>query len=45
MRRSIRSGEAAGECALWKSIKHTLSYYHFPAPALELTTALHLFLV
>ncbi|HET6761999.1 MAG TPA: DUF2279 domain-containing protein, partial [Gemmatimonadaceae bacterium] len=26
-----------GDAPLWKSIKHTLSYYRFPAPALELT--------
>jgi hypothetical protein len=26
-----------GNAPLWKSIKHTLSYYHFPAPALVLT--------
>jgi predicted lipoprotein DUF2279 len=31
-----------GNAPLWKSIKHTLSYYHFPAPALELTPTLHL---
>jgi hypothetical protein len=31
-----------GNAPFWKSIKHTLSYYHFPAPALELTPALHL---
>lgn len=31
-----------GNAPLWKTIKHTLSYYHFPAPALELTPALHL---
>jgi hypothetical protein len=31
-----------GNAPLWKSIKHTLSYYHFPAPALELTPKLHL---
>jgi hypothetical protein len=30
-----------GNAPLWKSIKHTLSYYHFPAPALELTPKLH----
>ncbi|HEY4953637.1 MAG TPA: DUF2279 domain-containing protein [Gemmatimonadaceae bacterium] len=30
-----------GNAPLWKSIKHTLSYYHFPAPALELTPTLH----
>jgi hypothetical protein len=26
-----------GNSPLWKSIKHTLSYYRFPAPALQLT--------
>ena len=31
-----------GNYPLWRSIKHTLSYYHFPAPALELTPKLHL---
>jgi hypothetical protein len=31
-----------GNLPLWRSIKHTLSYYHFPAPALELTPKLHL---
>jgi Predicted periplasmic lipoprotein (DUF2279) len=31
-----------GNAPLWKSIKHTLSYYHFPAPALELTPKVHL---
>ncbi len=31
-----------GDAPLWKSIKHTLSYYHFPAPALELTPTLRL---
>jgi hypothetical protein len=30
-----------GNAPLWKTIKHTLSYYHFPAPALELTPMLH----
>jgi hypothetical protein len=31
-----------GNAPLWKSIKHTLSYYRFPAPALQLTPKLHL---
>jgi hypothetical protein len=31
-----------GNAPLWKSIKHTLSYYRFPAPALELTPKMHL---
>jgi hypothetical protein len=31
-----------GNAPLWRSIKRTLSYYHFPAPALELTPKLHL---
>jgi hypothetical protein len=31
-----------GNAPLWKTIKHTLSYYRFPAPALELTPKLHL---
>jgi hypothetical protein len=31
-----------GNAPLWKTIKHTLSYYHFPAPALQLTPKLHL---
>jgi hypothetical protein len=26
-----------GNAPFWKSVKHTLSYYHFPAPALVLT--------
>ena len=30
-----------GNAPLWRSIKRTLSYYHFPAPALELTPKLH----
>lgn len=32
-----------GNWPLWRTVKHTLSYYHFPAPALELTPKLHLF--
>lgn len=31
-----------GDAPLWKSIKHTLSYYRFPAPALELTPKLRI---
>jgi len=31
-----------GNLPLWRTIKHTLSYYHFPAPALELTPKQHL---
>jgi len=31
-----------GNAPLWRTIKHTLSYYHFPAPALELTPKWHL---
>ena len=31
-----------GDFPLWRTIKHTLSYYHFPAPALELTPTLRL---
>ena len=31
-----------GNASLWRTIKHTLSYYHFPSPALELTPKLHL---
>jgi predicted lipoprotein DUF2279 len=31
-----------GNAALWRTIKHTLSYYHFPSPALELTPRLDL---
>ncbi|HEX6627973.1 MAG TPA: DUF2279 domain-containing protein [Gemmatimonadaceae bacterium] len=30
-----------GDWPLWRTIKHTLSYYRFPAPALELTPKLH----
>jgi hypothetical protein len=30
-----------GNAPIWRTIKHTLSYYHFPAPALELTPWLH----
>ena len=31
-----------GDAPWWRSVKRTLSYYHFPAPALELTPKLHL---
>jgi len=31
-----------GDAPWWKTVKHTLSYYHFPAPALELTPKMHL---
>jgi hypothetical protein len=31
-----------GDAPIWRSIKRTLSYYHFPAPALQLTPKLHL---
>lgn len=31
-----------GDAPWWRSVKRTLSYYHFPAPALELTPRLHL---
>ncbi|MGI8401298.1 MAG: DUF2279 domain-containing protein [Gemmatimonadaceae bacterium] len=31
-----------GNAPWWRSLKHTLSYYHFPAPALELTPKIHL---
>jgi Predicted periplasmic lipoprotein (DUF2279) len=31
-----------GDAPWWKTIKHTLSYYRFPAPALQLTPELHL---
>jgi hypothetical protein len=31
-----------GNAPLWRTIKHTLSYYHFPAPALELTPRVHI---
>ena len=31
-----------GDVPFWRTIKRTLSYYHFPAPALELTPKLHL---
>ena len=31
-----------GNAPWWRSVKHTLSYYHFPAPALELTPKVHL---
>lgn len=31
-----------GNAPWWKSVKHTLSYYRFPAPALQLTPALKL---
>ena len=31
-----------GDFPLWRTIKRTLSYYHFPAPALELTPKLKL---
>ena len=31
-----------GNWPLWRTVKHTLSYYRFPAPALELTPKLHL---
>ena len=29
-----------GQWPLWRSVKRTLSYYRFPAPALELTPKL-----
>jgi hypothetical protein len=29
-----------GNAPLWKTVKHTLSFYHFPAPALQLTPSL-----
>ena len=31
-----------GQAPWWKSVKHTVSYYRFPAPALELTPKVHL---
>jgi hypothetical protein len=31
-----------GDAPIWRSIKHTLSYYRFPAPALQITPNLHL---
>jgi hypothetical protein len=31
-----------GNAPIWRTIKHTLSYYRFPAPALQLTPRLHL---
>ena len=31
-----------GNAPWWRSVKRTLSYYHFPAPALQLTPKLHL---
>ena len=31
-----------GNAPIWRTIKHTLSYYRFPAPALQLTPKLHL---
>lgn len=31
-----------GNAPLWRTIKRTLSYYHFPSPALEFTPKLHL---
>jgi hypothetical protein len=31
-----------GQAPWWRSVKHTLSYYRFPAPALELTPKVHL---
>jgi hypothetical protein len=31
-----------GNAPIWRSIKHTLSYYRFPAPALQITPNLHL---
>jgi hypothetical protein len=31
-----------GNAPWWRSVKHTLSYYRFPAPALELTPKMHL---
>lgn len=30
-----------GNAPLWRTIKHTLSYYRFPAPALQFTPKLH----
>ncbi|HST06999.1 MAG TPA: hypothetical protein VLJ83_02450, partial [Gemmatimonadaceae bacterium] len=31
-----------GNAPWWRSVKRTLSYYHFPVPALQLTPKLHL---
>jgi len=31
-----------GNAPWWRTVKRTLSYYHFPAPALELTPRLHI---
>jgi hypothetical protein len=31
-----------GQAPWWRSVKHTLSYYRFPAPAFELTPKTHL---
>ena len=31
-----------GQAPWWRSVKHTLSYYRFPAPALELTPTVHM---
>ena len=31
-----------GQAPWWRSVKHTLSYYRFPAPALELTPKVHI---
>ena len=31
-----------GSAPWWRTVKHTLSYYRFPAPALEITPKLHL---
>jgi hypothetical protein len=31
-----------GDAPIWKSIKHTLSYYRFPAPALQITPSFDL---
>jgi len=30
-----------GQNRLWKLVKHELSYYHFPSPALQLTPGVH----
>jgi hypothetical protein len=36
----IDTEKLPGENPLWKAVKHQLSYYHFPSPAVQLTPSL-----
>ena len=37
MVRQIDPEKLPGQNQVWRKVKHELSYYHFPAPALRLT--------